>query len=118
MGLAKPAELNGYPGPKHVLDLKKELAITPAQENRVDAIGRAMLERAQAIGRRIVELEQGLDAAFKAERITDADLKQRAGEIANLQGELRTVHLQAHIVTRRVLTPEQVKKYYELRGGH
>lgn len=118
MGLAKPAELNGFPGPKHVLDLKKELAITPEQESRVDAIRRAMLERAQAIGRRIVELEQGLDAAFKAERITDADLKQRAGEIAKLQGELRTVHLQAHIVTKRVLTPEQVKKYYELRGGH
>lgn len=118
MGLAKPAELNHYPGPKHVLELKKELAITPEQEQRVEAIRRQMLERAQAIGKRIVELEQALDGAFKAGRITEADLAQRVSEGAKLQGELRTVHLQAHLVTKPVLTPEQVAQYYQLRGGH
>ena len=30
MGLARPAELNRYPGPRHVLDTA-ELALTPAQ---------------------------------------------------------------------------------------
>ena len=118
MGLAKPAELNHYPGPKHVLELKKELAITPEQEQRVEAIRRQMLDRAQAIGKRIAELEQALDAAFKAGRITDAEVAQRVDAIAKLQGELRTVHLQAHLVTKPVLTPEQVHQYYQLRGGH
>lgn len=31
MGLAKAAELNGLPGPKHVLDLAEPLVLTPDQ---------------------------------------------------------------------------------------
>jgi hypothetical protein len=31
MGFAKAAELNGYPGPKHVLDLAEKLKLTDAQ---------------------------------------------------------------------------------------
>ena len=31
MGLSLPAELNGYPGPKHVLELADGLGLTPAQ---------------------------------------------------------------------------------------
>jgi hypothetical protein len=30
-GMAKLAELNGYPGPRHVLDLANELELTPNQ---------------------------------------------------------------------------------------
>lgn len=118
VGLAKPAELNHYPGPKHVLELKKELAITPDQEGRVEAIRRQMLDRAQALGRQIVEAEQALDAAFQSGGITEADIAQRVEAIAKLQGELRTAHLQAHLLTKPVLTPEQVHQYYQLRGGH
>jgi hypothetical protein len=32
MGLAKAAELNGYPGPAHVLDLAEKLQLTPQQQ--------------------------------------------------------------------------------------
>ena len=31
MGCAKAAELNGYPGPAHVLELADQLALTPSQ---------------------------------------------------------------------------------------
>jgi hypothetical protein len=34
MGYAKAAELNSYPGPKHVLELARELGLTPAQEEQ------------------------------------------------------------------------------------
>ena len=34
MGLALAGELNGYPGPKHVLELAKELNLTDAQRAR------------------------------------------------------------------------------------
>ena len=32
MGLALAAELNGYPGPRHVLDLADQLGLTPEQQ--------------------------------------------------------------------------------------
>jgi hypothetical protein len=38
MGLAKAAELNGYPGPLHVLALTKELRLTPDQVRQVTGI--------------------------------------------------------------------------------
>ena len=37
LGLAKPAELNGYPGPMHVLELADALALTPAQTRQAGA---------------------------------------------------------------------------------
>ncbi|HVL67528.1 MAG TPA: hypothetical protein VM364_09720 [Vicinamibacterales bacterium] len=118
MGLAKPAELNHYPGPRHVLELRTELGITPDQERQVAAVREEMLVRARALGRRIVEAEQALDAAFRSGEITEAELARQVGMIARLQGELRLAHLRAHVLTRPLLTVEQVRRYYELRRGH
>src|ERR1051325_7774550 len=38
MGLAMPAELNGYPGPMHVLELADKLALNAAQRERMQAL--------------------------------------------------------------------------------
>ncbi len=38
MGLALPAELNGYPGPLHVLELADALALTADQRARTQAL--------------------------------------------------------------------------------
>ena len=47
MGLALPAELNGYPGPSHVLENAEALALTADQRERTkalfDAIGFALV---------------------------------------------------------------------------
>ena len=118
MGLARPAELNDYPGPKHVLELKTALGITGEQERQVEAIRQQMLSRATVLGDEIVNAERALDAAFKAGRITDTELAERVGAIARLQAELRTAHLRAHLATRPLLSAEQVRKYYEHRRAH
>lgn len=118
MGLAKPAELHGYPGPKHVLELRTDLALTADQAQKVEAIRQQMLDEARTLGRSIVDAERALDEAFISGRITDADLAARTAAIAGLQGRLRRAHLQAHLTTKPILTPAQVKKYGELRGAH
>ena len=38
MGLAKAAEVNGHPGPAHVLELADELQLTPSQRDAVNGI--------------------------------------------------------------------------------
>jgi hypothetical protein len=118
MGLARPAEMNQYPGPKHVLELKQQLGITVEQERKVEQIRQQMLDAARPLGRAIVEAEQALDKAFASSSITAADLGRRLAMIAELQGKLRQAHLHAHLLTKPLLTAEQVKRYYELRAAH
>ena len=42
MGLALAAELNGYPGPRHVLDLGDDLELTAGQRAAFEALFEAM----------------------------------------------------------------------------
>ena len=57
MGLALAGELNGYPGPKHVLELAKELNLTDAQRVRTQELFNAMKAEAVPLGRQPVRVE-------------------------------------------------------------
>jgi hypothetical protein len=50
MGMALAAELNGYPGPSHVLELADKLDLTTDQRGRVKALFDAMKAEALTIG--------------------------------------------------------------------
>lgn len=115
MGLAKSAETNRYPGPKHLLERKQELGLSADQEQKIEAIRQQMLTTAKALGQQIIEAERALDGAFKAGTISESDLAERIRRIATLNGELRTAHLRAHIAAKPILSAEQVRKYYEPR---
>jgi len=116
MGLALAAELNGWPGPRHVLDMADSLALTAEQRERVEEIRGGMKGRAVALGEAVIAAEASLDSLF-AERAIDVEsLEEKTAEIARLQGELRAVHLAAHLATTAVLTPHQVARYAALRG--
>jgi Spy/CpxP family protein refolding chaperone len=116
MGLARPAELNRYPGPRHVLDLADSLDLSADQRATVQRIFDDMQARAKALGREIVDAEAALDEAFAEGAIPEDTLAASVRRIAGLQGELRTVHLRAHLSTREVLTERQVREYDRLRG--
>ena len=116
MGLAKVAELNGYPGPAHVLELRAELGLTPEQQAQTEALFAAMEADAQALGRELVERERALDRLFAVREISPAVLSDALTHIGTLQGRLRNVHLRAHLDQTRILTPEQIARYNELRG--
>jgi hypothetical protein len=116
MGFALAAELNGYPGPKHVLDLADELELSEQQRAATQQAFNEMLEAAQELGSAIIEGESRLDLLFSEGEITDADLDREVGAIAALQGRLRATHLRAHLRMKEVLSPQQVTKYRQLRG--
>lgn len=115
-GLAKPAELNGYPGPMHVLELAEKLELTEPQKKRVELIFKRMKLGAISIGTRYVEAERAIDNVFKEGAAQTGGLQTRLRDAERLRSELRRAHLQAHVETTPVLTPEQRKKYSELRG--
>jgi hypothetical protein len=116
MSLALPAELNGYPGPRHVLDFSKELELTDAQYKEVEALYNDMLAAALPLGEQILVSESELELAFREKTITDDDLETRLLAIGALQADLRFVHLRTHIATYALLTPAQIETYNVLRG--
>lgn len=116
MGLARAAELNGVPGPRHVLDLATDLELGSGQRDRVQAIYHEMNSAARELGARIVELERAMDEGFASRAIEAGTVERLAREIGELGGRLRAVHLVAHLRTAEVLTHDQVRRYAELRG--
>ena len=116
MGLAKAAELNGYPGPAHLLALAAPLGLTEDQRHQITAILERMRAAAKALGAEIVAREQSLDQLFAKGDITPDRLPAETAAISALQGRLRAVHLAAHLETRPLLTPGQVALYQQLRG--
>ncbi len=116
MGLAKPAELNGYPGPMHVLELSQQLQLTDVQRAATQRSFERMRAEAVRLGRLFVEKEAELNRLFGDVRADSANLQRLVGETARLQGELRLSHLRAHLEMRAILTPQQIARYNELRG--
>jgi len=116
MGLAKAAELNGYPGPAHVLELAAQLGLTPEQRAATEALFQKMQQRAIVLGRELVEAEGALDRLFASHSASSEAVKVSLARIARLQGEIRQVHLDAHIEQAVVLTAAQITTYARLRG--
>jgi len=116
MGMALAAELNGYPGPAHVLELADKLKLTENQLKQVTAIHDRMSAAAKPLGAELISREQMLDQQFAKGEITPERLTAETVEIGELQGRLRAVHLAAHLETRALLTPEQIALYEQLRG--
>lgn len=116
-GLAKPAELNGYPGPLHVLELADRLELTAMQRERVERIFKRMQLRARSIGKRYVAAEAAIDHVFRSGAAYKGGVLQtHLRDAERLRAELRGVHLQAHVETTPVLTEAQRLRYVELRG--
>lgn len=118
MGFAKAAELNGYAGPKHVLELAGELELTAEQRTRTQALFASMQTKAVALGRQLVDEERKLDRLFAGAGITQESLQQSVARIGALQADVRAAHLEAHLEQARILTPEQRAHYQRLRGYH
>jgi len=115
-GLAKAAELNGVPGPKHLLEMQGEIRLTAEQVRQIEEIFAVMKNQAIPLGNNLIEAERALNLAFKKREIDDARLLKLLEDIASVRQQLRYIHLAAHLQTIPVLKEEQVRLYNELRG--
>jgi len=118
MGMSLPAELNGKPGPLHVLELAEPLALDQAQHDAMTALVAGMKEEAVEVGERIIAAERELDTLFAAPQPDEAAIAAKVAEIARLNGDLRLVHLNTHLAASRVLSAEQNERYTALRRHH
>jgi hypothetical protein len=116
MGYALAAELNGYPGPLHVLELAEPLNLDARQRQRVQQMFDSMKSEAMTLGERLIAEETELDTGFANQRMTTSELDALTGRIARTQGALRAVHLKYHLAVAELLTAHQKHRYAQLRG--
>jgi len=116
MGLALAAELNGYPGPMHVLELADSLDLSGQQRAKMQELITAMKAEAIPLGEKLIAQEADLDRQFANKTITPASLASSTDTIGVTHATLRRTHLKYHLFTVELLTPAQVQRYAELRG--
>ena len=116
MGLALAGELNGYPGPLHVIELADQLALSGEQRQRMQQLFDAMKAEAISVGEALIEQERQLDREFAEQRISSASLDRLTSQIGETQAKLRAVHLKYHLTTAALLSTHQRHRYAELRG--
>lgn len=116
MGLALAAELNGYPGPSHVLELAEKLDLSADQRASIQRLFDSMKAEALPLGAKLIEQEADLDKQFASRTVTPESLKSSTAAVAMTQGALRETHLKYHLSTVAILTHGQMQRYAELRG--
>jgi Spy/CpxP family protein refolding chaperone len=119
MGLALPAESNGYPGPRHVLELAEPLALTAAQRQQTQTLFDAMARDARRLGSQLLDQEAALDTMFRDRRASEQGLAAAVRAIADTETALKLTHLRTHLAMMELLSREQVARYVTLRraGG-
>lgn len=116
MALALPAELNGYPGPSHTLELADALQLTPQQKSQTQKLFDEMKQQSVAAGAELLSAEESLDSLFKNKTVTVTNMGPAIKRAADAQAKLRETHLEYHLSMLEVLSAEQVARYNTLRG--
>jgi hypothetical protein len=116
MGLALAAELNGYPGPSHLLELADKLNLSTDQRAAIQRLFDSMKAEAIPLGSKLIEQESDLDKQFASHTVTSESLKASTAAVAATQGALRETHLKYHLSTAALLSSGQMQRYAELRG--
>lgn len=115
-GYARTAELNGYPGPSHLLQLQEQLGLTAEQITAITRIYDDMKVEAQRLGQEIVEAEKRFSQSFAEKNSTPQAVQAQSAELGGLYSELRAVHLMAHLEVKPLLSSKQIAHYNTLRG--
>jgi len=115
-GLALPAELNGMPGPSHVLELKEKLGLSAVQTRQVQTLFDDMKKAAVPVGEQLIAAEQEIEKAFASGKVEETTLRRLLARAEAARTELRFIHLSQHYKTTAILTGQQIKAYNVLRG--
>jgi len=115
-GLALPAELNGAPGPAHLLELRDEIPLSAEQVQKVQGLFDDMRTEAIPIGERLIAAEAAIEEAFASGTVQEASLRRLLTEAESARTELRFIHLSQHYKTLEFLSPEQIVRYNVIRG--
>ena len=95
--------------------LLSQLNLTPAQVSQMREIREQSVPQAQALTRRLNQARRALDESIYSDALDESLVQQRAREVAEAQAALVQMRAQTELRVRRVLTPEQLQTFRDLR---
>lgn len=112
MGQAKAAELNGFPGPKHLLERTAELKLSGPQVASLEKLRTEMTAEARKYGAEVIESERVLNRLFVEDSANEESLSSAVQRAEEAKAKVRLAHLRTHLAAKKVLTDDQLKLYY------
>ena len=96
-------------------DWRTALNLTPDQMTKIRAIREQNKVEGQAIRRRVNQAQRALDQAIYSDNVNEAEVDQRARELAEAQAAEVRMRATTELNIRRVLTPEQLNTFRTIR---
>ncbi len=116
LDFAVVAEKNHYPAPYYALRLVSQMALFEDQIAPLKAIYAALNGRTRSLGAQLLDQEARIERYFEDQENDPEKLERLVRESARLRGEIRLLHLQADIETRKIVKPGQLVNYEAERG--
>jgi len=96
-------------------NLFRELGLTPDQIAQIKGINIERKPLMEAATKKLREANRNLDMAIYADIPNDADVQARLEEYRQAQAEVVRLRFMSEFAVRKVLTPEQLVKFRDLR---
>ena len=96
-------------------DLVRALNLSPEQRTEIARIRREVAPQTMAANQRVRRARLALEEAVYAPAADEALIEQRAAEVAAAEGARARLRAQTELRIRRLLTPDQLNAFRELR---
>ena len=96
--------------------LLRELGLRPDQVRQIQMINGENREKIREANFRLHEARKSLDAAIYADNADAALFETRLREFQNAQAEVIKIRAMTELAIRKILTPEQLIRFRELRA--
>ncbi len=106
---------NDQQRPPNKMDLLRELGLQQQQIRQIRQLNVGIRERRMAAQKALRDATGALDDAIYADTIDDALVAQRLSNVQAAHGEIAKINFENEIAVRRILTPEQLVRFREIR---
>lgn len=102
-------------GTQSQVELMRALNLTPEQRAQIAQIRRETEEQAAQLNFRLRRARRALEQAIYSEHADESAIQQRTKEVADAEAARAQMRTDAELKVRRVLTPEQLSVFREMR---
>lgn len=96
-------------------NLLRELGLTPEQIQEIRSINQANRQSLKSAQEKVAETRRILDQAIYAENPDESTVKQKLREFQDAQAEIARIRAFTEFSIRKILTPEQLVRFRQLR---
>lgn len=96
-------------------NLLRELGLSLEQIREIREINQSNRENMRAAQEKVTEARRNLDMAIYSENTNEATVKQKLKEFQDAQAEIARIRALTEFSIRKILTPEQLIRFRELR---